>query len=669
MGVVIPALNEAEALPEMLRRIAALGLRKITVVDNGSTDETAAVARSEGAQVVPEPRRGYGMACWAGCAALAAGVQWILFCNADGSDDVESFPEMMAEAENGADFVLGRRVAGPDGRHHLTLPQVVGNRLASSLIRLWGVECRDLGPLRLISRQAFENLHMEDRGFGWTVEMQVRAAEEKLKTAEVPVRSLARTAGESKISGTISGSVQAGLVILSTLGRLWLRRGPVQRGLGFAALVLLVLGACLMVPWGRLEVVGNVPRFLAMASVMGAGYAVSWALRSPGAALLWSGAILSRVALLFIDPGDDIWRYLWEGRVNAAGFNPYQLAPNAEALAFLRDDAVWPHVGHPTLTAVYPPLTQLSFAGMTLAGWGLGGFKLVFALADLAVVWLLARQRGRSAAMLYGWNPLVIYSFAGGGHYDSLFLLPLVVGLLLAADTPSASRWYLSALLAGASVAVKYASGPLVFWWMWQAWKRSGVKSVLLTGVAFAAPLALSWGLFFPGTAWRELGPHDWVTFSKSAQCVPWLVEQWMGYAFPNQLWLLPVLGVAIWLALRSADSLRTAERFFFWVLVLSPAIHGWYLTWFIAAAATQCRWSARMAGLSGFAYFWLQHVNATQGVWEISLPVRLALWLPILLPALWESQRRTVPACGETPNPSIPYSGDAATAALPKLT
>jgi hypothetical protein len=136
-----------------------------------------------------------------------------------------SSSDLKRAAGEQAELVLGTRMAGEDGRDHLTASQRFGNRLAVTLIRLfWGVRHADLGPLRLISRRAFERLKLRDRGFGWTVEMQVRAAEEGLKIIELPVRNFPRRGGDSKISGTIKGSIQAGARILFTMGALWWRR-------------------------------------------------------------------------------------------------------------------------------------------------------------------------------------------------------------------------------------------------------------------------------------------------------------------------------------------------------------------------------------------------------------------------------------------------------------
>jgi hypothetical protein len=223
--VVIPALNEEASLPHVITRLQALGLTRIRVVDNGSQDRTTEAAQSCGVEVIRELRRGYGQACWTGCMNLPAEIEWILFCNADGSDDIERVPELLTATGSGAEFILGTRISGEDGNDHLTTAQRFGNKLAVSLIRLlWGVRHADLGPLRLISRRAFQQLNLQDRGFGWTVEMQVRAVEAGLRVVEVPVRNFPRYAGVSKISGTVTGSIRAGTIILSTIASLWLKQ-------------------------------------------------------------------------------------------------------------------------------------------------------------------------------------------------------------------------------------------------------------------------------------------------------------------------------------------------------------------------------------------------------------------------------------------------------------
>ncbi len=191
------------------------------VVDNGSTDGTAAVARAAGATVVREPRRGYGAACLAGLAHLRERPpELVAFLDADASDDPAQLPEVLAPLLEGrADLVVGSRVRGVPAPGSLTLPQVLGNRLAVALlVLLFGVRFTDLGPFRAIRWAALERLGMRDRGYGWTVEMQARAARAGLRAVEVPVR-YRRRIGRSKISGTVRGVIGAGAKILLTIAR------------------------------------------------------------------------------------------------------------------------------------------------------------------------------------------------------------------------------------------------------------------------------------------------------------------------------------------------------------------------------------------------------------------------------------------------------------------
>jgi glycosyltransferase involved in cell wall biosynthesis len=221
--VIIPALDEERAIGRVLDAIPAhLGARVI-VVDNGSTDRTAAIARDGGAKTVYEPVRGYGAACQAGLAAAGA-CSVVVFLDGDFSDDPSQMFDLVEPIlADEADLVLGSRALGARERGSLTPVQVFGNALATRLIRLTtGVRYTDLGPFRAIRRSALEGLRMRDRTYGWTVEMQLKAALAGLRVREVPV-SYRRRIGTSKISGTIRGAVLAGLTILATVARwgLW----------------------------------------------------------------------------------------------------------------------------------------------------------------------------------------------------------------------------------------------------------------------------------------------------------------------------------------------------------------------------------------------------------------------------------------------------------------
>jgi glycosyltransferase involved in cell wall biosynthesis len=213
IGVIIPSRNEAAALPKVLSAILPQ-VAEVIVVDTASTDGTPAIAERLGARVVSEPRRGYGRACLAGIAALSPAVDTVLFMDADASDRPEDLARLLAPMiEGGAELVIGARCLDVEPGA-LTPQQRFGNALACRLIRLiWGIGYTDLGPFRVIRRAALDRLQMRDETWGWTVEMQVRAARLGLRVREVPV-GYRRRIGQSKISGTLMGTIKAGWKIL-----------------------------------------------------------------------------------------------------------------------------------------------------------------------------------------------------------------------------------------------------------------------------------------------------------------------------------------------------------------------------------------------------------------------------------------------------------------------
>lgn len=227
-ALIIPALNEAESIGVLLREIPPGIFSQVIVVDNGSQDRTAEIARAAGAQVIIEPRRGYGQACLSGIAQLQPETTAIAFMDADLADDPADLEQLARLFHQGDwDLVIGSRVLGNRERGSLTALQRLGNWVTTRLIRLiWRVSYTDLGPLRIIGRDALERLRIHDCTFGWNVEMQAKAARLGLRVTEIPVTYRRRRFGRSKISGNISASLRAGTKILWTIIQCW--RMPTQ---------------------------------------------------------------------------------------------------------------------------------------------------------------------------------------------------------------------------------------------------------------------------------------------------------------------------------------------------------------------------------------------------------------------------------------------------------
>ncbi|HIL26691.1 MAG TPA: glycosyltransferase family 2 protein [Nitrospinaceae bacterium] len=217
ISVIIPAYNEEESIGLVIKSLPQKKIKEIIVVNNGSTDKTASIAKQYGARVVNEPYRGYGAACLKGISEVND-PEIVVFVDSDFSDYPEEIESLVKPiVEHRADFVLGSRMVFPESRATL-LPQArYGNLLAVFLIRLFfRYKFTDLGPFRAIRYQSLKEISMTDKNFGWTVEMQIKAVKHGLKIMEIPVHYRKRI-GVSKITGTISGTFKAGLKIIFTI--------------------------------------------------------------------------------------------------------------------------------------------------------------------------------------------------------------------------------------------------------------------------------------------------------------------------------------------------------------------------------------------------------------------------------------------------------------------
>lgn len=220
--VVIPAFNEENAVGKVIRDIPQNLVDEIIVVNNNSTDLTSEIAREAGATVLFEPKKGYGRACLKGMDYLqnqrTEKTDIVVFIDADYSDYPEEMSKLVQPILSGkAQLVIGSRALGKREKGAMTIPQLFGNWLATNLMHIiYGAKFTDLGPFRAIDYKTLLSLDMQDQTYGWTVEMQLKVAKQKMTYCEIPVNYRKRI-GFSKISGTVKGTIMAGYKIISTL--------------------------------------------------------------------------------------------------------------------------------------------------------------------------------------------------------------------------------------------------------------------------------------------------------------------------------------------------------------------------------------------------------------------------------------------------------------------
>ena len=225
VNVIIPAFNEENGIGQVIREIPKDIIAEIIVVNNASTDRTEKVAQENGATVLREPTPGYGRACLKGIEylrQLPVPPDIVVFLDADHSDYPEEIRELINPIlENKADLVIGSRALGNKEKGSMTPQQIFGNWLATRLLKIiYGATFTDLGPFRAVRFRSLMLLDMQDKTYGWTVEMQLKAAKVGLRCVEEPVRYRKRI-GFSKISGTVKGTIMAGYKILSTIFKYW----------------------------------------------------------------------------------------------------------------------------------------------------------------------------------------------------------------------------------------------------------------------------------------------------------------------------------------------------------------------------------------------------------------------------------------------------------------
>lgn len=220
VSVVIPALNEAESIWTVVRSLPWAEISECIVVDNGSSDATAEIARAAGARVVNSPR-GYGAACAAGAKAAVPSSDVLVFLDGDGSDDVSAMDQLVGPITRGeADFVIGSRMGGYAEPGSLNGAQVFAAKFIGAPVKMfYGFHYTDMGPFRAVRRDCLAAMRMREMTYGWNLEMQIKALKMRLRVVEVPVNYRCRIGGQSKVSGNAWASVKAGFRILGVLAR------------------------------------------------------------------------------------------------------------------------------------------------------------------------------------------------------------------------------------------------------------------------------------------------------------------------------------------------------------------------------------------------------------------------------------------------------------------
>lgn len=403
---------------------------------------------------------------------------------------------------------------------------------------------------------------------------------------------------------------------------------------------LLVAGACLLRLFGDLEHPANVVPFLGGASVMCLGFLLALRAGSMGPLWFWLVAVGLRAVLSGMQPGNDVFRYIWEGEVQNAGYSPYCLAPDSQTLSPLRDSC-WSLVKHKQVSAIYPPLAELAFRAVTALSASVLAMKLVFVAADLATCWLVFHRYGGRVALGYAWNPLVLYSFSGGGHFDSLFILTITGAFILWEGKTSPSRRLRSVALLGAGVALKWLCLPVLGWALWKTLRLDGLKRFLLALCASIVPFVFAWSIVASGQWSCPLVPADFTRVARSAEALPALAE-WLlpsNHLLNKNSSYLAIFGLlSVVLLWRQNSIQRAGHSVLSAALLITPMFHAWYGTWIMPLLLEERRRGSIALSLSAFVYF-LLHRTAGQpsGIWHQAWWEKLLLWGPFVAGLVWD--------------------------------
>ena len=379
-------------------------------------------------------------------------------------------------------------------------------------------------------------------------------------------------------------------------------------------------------------------------------------------AIFWMVVVALRLLVLPLEPGDDFWRYQWEGKIQQAGFNPYVHAPDDPQLETVRAEfPAWHKINHRHFRAIYPPGAEMIFAGLSRISDSPLLYKLLFTAADIATIAVLLRlfsvaavcdRRSADAsryatAAWYAWNPLVVYSFAGSAHFDSLMILPMVGGILfltrVESETDSRRKWWLALAASaafGLAISIKVVPALLLLCCVFALRLRA---ITLLVSAAIPALLSLFYG--YPEIPiWDSLRQFAHVT--RLNDLFWWVIEETL-WPNPRQKNYHYNVIIIICVALVSLLFFRNWKRGMLWALgtalILSPVLHPWYCTWILPLAAWRRSLTWPVLSVTLFAYFLFWNERLFLLPWRAEPWLRVIIIVPPLAAAVWLGLSRWV--------------------------
>lgn len=399
------------------------------------------------------------------------------------------------------------------------------------------------------------------------------------------------------------------------------------------ASVLLVIGAIWAAQHENLSDSTALSQFYLGIAAMSAGFLIAFRIRGISWPVFWLITIALRVAFLPMSPGPDVYRYVWEGHIQTQGFDPYSHPPADPALIGLRD-STWEQVEHKNVSAIYPPLAEVCFRLLAAISSSPLLFKSAFVLADLAVCLLLTRRFGIVRSLLYAWNPLVIYSFAGGAHYDSWLLLCVTAAWLAWEEECLIS----CAVLIGAAVAIKWIALPILIWSAWRVARNQGAHRAFKFLFVGALPFLVFWPIATRGHFTAPLIPADFAMHARSCELIPAIVSWlWPDRFWRNTIYVLPLAALTLWLIIRRRSFSRFGESYLLLLLALSPMVHAWYFTWLIPFAVVTRNVGTIAVSVTAFAYFGMPFVQGVPEAGSVAVALqRIIIWLPLIAGYAW---------------------------------